>query len=67
VDQLIGSDAVFGVKSSLIVETTRVTNPDEARRLGFSSDSFHLVEYDFVLLTKEEAAFEQAKVRHAAR
>ncbi|RSH95759.1 hypothetical protein EHS25_000851 [Saitozyma podzolica] len=66
VDQLIGSDAVFGVKSSLIVETTRVTDPDEARRLGFSSDSFHLVEYDFVLLTKEEAAFEQAKVRHAA-
>lgn len=66
-DHLTGSDAVFGVKSSLIVETTRVTDAEEARRLGFSSDSFHLVEYDFALLTKEEAALEQAKVRHAAR
>jgi hypothetical protein len=60
------SDAVFGVKSSLIVETTRINDAEEARRLGFTSDSFHLVEYDFVLLSKEEAACEQAKIRHGA-
>lgn len=48
------SDPVFGVKESLTVDLSTVTDPDMARRynvpLGMS-----LLTYDFVLLTEPQA------------
>ena len=47
-DPYINSDAVFGVKRSLLASFKRITNPKLARELEFVGD-FWDVEYDFVL------------------
>lgn len=55
------SDAVFGVKSSLIVQTTLVDDEVKARELGFQHAPYHLLERDYVLLTTDQAAAEKRK------
>jgi hydroxyquinol 1,2-dioxygenase len=47
-DPYINSDAVFGVKKSLLAGFKRVNDPERARKLGFD-DEFWEVEYDFAL------------------
>jgi protocatechuate 3,4-dioxygenase beta subunit len=47
-DPYINSDAVFGVKKSLLADLRRVKDPERARQLDFADD-FWEVEYDFVL------------------
>lgn len=47
-DPYIASDAVFGVKESLLAEFRRVEDPAEAKAKGFAG-SFFDVEHDFVL------------------
>jgi catechol 1,2-dioxygenase len=47
-DPYIHSDAVFGVKESLLAEFRSTNDPDRARDLGFQG-SFWQVEHDFVL------------------
>ncbi len=50
-DPYINSDAVFGVKESLLAEFKPVDDPSRAKELGFSG-RFWEVEYDFVLAPK---------------
>ncbi len=47
-DPYIGSDAVFGVKESLLAEFKRVDNPERAAAEGFAG-AFWEVSHDFVL------------------
>ena len=47
-DPYINSDAVFGVKESLLAEFKRVDNPQRAAELSFAGP-FWEVEFDFVL------------------
>ena len=47
-DPYIGSDAVFGVKESLLAEFRWTEDPEAAKAAGFDG-SFHDVEHDFVL------------------
>jgi protocatechuate 3,4-dioxygenase beta subunit len=47
-DEYLDSDAVFGVKESLIVDFARNDDPEAADRLGFDRP-FYEVAYDFVL------------------
>jgi catechol 1,2-dioxygenase len=47
-DPYIGSDAVFGVKASLLARFDRITDAAEIARAGFDRP-FFLVEHDFVL------------------
>lgn len=55
-DVYLNSDAVFGVKKSLVVKLQTVSSEAEARAKGFAKGgSFKLLEHDFVLLTNEEA------------
>jgi protocatechuate 3,4-dioxygenase beta subunit len=50
-DPYINSDAVFGVKQSLLAEFKKVDDPARAKELEFSNP-FCSVEYDFVLARK---------------
>lgn len=50
-DPYINSDAVFGVKESLLAEFKQVDDAAQARQYGFASP-FWDVEYDFVLAEK---------------
>jgi hypothetical protein len=59
----MGSDAVFGVKSSLIVEVDKVEDPDAAKEAGFRHAPFHLMTRDFVLITSEEADEERRRTQ----
>ncbi|TDL29648.1 aromatic compound dioxygenase [Rickenella mellea] len=55
-DEYLNSDAVFGVKKSLVVKLKTVESDADARAKGFAKGgSFKLLEHDFVLLTEEEA------------
>ncbi|KAJ7609021.1 intradiol ring-cleavage dioxygenase [Roridomyces roridus] len=56
-DPWITSDAVFGVKSSLIVDMTEETDAEVARARGFkdTQKSHKVLKQDFVLATPEEA------------
>jgi len=55
-DKWLSSDAVFGVKSSLVVDLKVVDNEEEAQRRGFpNGKAFKLLQYDFVLVPSEEA------------
>ncbi|KAF7371118.1 Intradiol ring-cleavage dioxygenase [Mycena sanguinolenta] len=55
-DPYITSDAVFGVKSSLIVETTTETDVEVTRARGFKEATTHeVLKHDFILATVEEA------------
>jgi catechol 1,2-dioxygenase len=47
-DPYINSDAVFGVKESLLAEFRKVSDPDKARAAGFDGEYWD-VEHDFVL------------------
>lgn len=55
------SDAVFGVKSSLVVSVQEITDEASAKALGFKSGPYYLLERDFVLITVEEAEAEKRK------
>jgi hypothetical protein len=59
----MSSDAVFGVKSSLIVEANKVEDPESAKEAGFRHAPFYLMTRDFVLITSEEAEQERRKTR----
>jgi hypothetical protein len=48
------TDAVFGVKESLIIDFETVTDTSMADRYGVSSGCA-LIQYDFVLVDKDEA------------
>ena len=50
-DPYIDSDAVFGVKQSLLAEFKKVDDPARAKELEFSNP-FWSVEYDFALARK---------------
>lgn len=52
-DPYIDSDAVFGVKESLLAEFTRVVDARRAEELGFRNGWFWEVEHDFVLARTE--------------
>ncbi|KIM91646.1 hypothetical protein PILCRDRAFT_810927 [Piloderma croceum F 1598] len=63
-DQFLASDAVFGVKKSLIVKFRDVNDEAEARRRGFpKGGSFKLLEFDIVLASKEEWSATQAQLQ----
>lgn len=55
-DLYIESDAVFGVKESLLAEFRRIEDLERALGLGFSSGWFCEVEHDFVLARRGEDA-----------
>ncbi|KAJ7498101.1 intradiol ring-cleavage dioxygenase [Mycena galericulata] len=56
-DPYITSDVVFGVKTSLIVDTTTETDIEVTRARGFKGATSHkVVKQDFVLATVEEGA-----------
>ncbi|KAI5115694.1 hypothetical protein M0805_002837 [Coniferiporia weirii] len=60
------SDAVFGVKRSLVVKLDSVTSESEARAKGFANgDTFKLLKHDFVLVTEEES--KATRAQHASR
>ncbi|KAF9652656.1 aromatic compound dioxygenase [Thelephora ganbajun] len=55
-DKWLSSDAVFGVKSSLVVGLKDIDDEEEARRRGFpKGKAFKLLQRDFVLVPSEEA------------
>ncbi|KAK7031702.1 Intradiol ring-cleavage dioxygenase [Favolaschia claudopus] len=55
-DPYLSSDAVFGVKSSLIVDTTTETDVEVTRKRGFKEATSHQVlKHNFVLATVDEA------------
>lgn len=60
-DPYITSDAVFGVKSSLICELQPVYDDEKAKSLGFKKAPYWNLDWDFVLLTKEQAEVEKRK------
>ncbi|KAI1936674.1 hypothetical protein LOZ52_006748 [Ophidiomyces ophidiicola] len=52
-DPFESSDAVFGVKSSLVVDTTTVTDPEMAAKYGVPLETA-LITHDFVLVSEED-------------
>lgn len=61
-DPYITSDAVFGVKKSLVVNLSDVEDPAEARKRGFPQDKkFKLLQFDIILVTEAESAAAQAQ------
>ncbi|KAM0249721.1 hypothetical protein ACHAQJ_008923 [Trichoderma viride] len=53
-DPYENSDAVFGVKSSLVIDLGTVNNEALAKKHGVELGT-SLIEYDFILVTKAEA------------
>jgi hypothetical protein len=53
-DPYESSDAVFGVKDTLVVQLSRVTDEAMAQQYGVAVGC-GLLQYDFVLVTKEQA------------
>ncbi|KAA1472435.1 aromatic compound dioxygenase [Dentipellis sp. KUC8613] len=67
-DDYLSSDAVFGVKKSLVVTYNQVDDEAEARKRGFPTGSkFKLLTFDIILVTNEEsqAALAQRAKEHA--
>lgn len=61
-DKYITSDAVFGVKSSLVCELKYVEDTQRSSKLGFINGApFWELQWDFVLQTVEEAAAEKRR------
>lgn len=60
-DDFLRSDAVFGVKTSLVLDLKQIHDPTRAKTLGFArnEEPFWLCHYDLVLPTVQEA--EQAR------
>jgi hypothetical protein len=54
-DPYIFSDAVFGVKDSLIVDP-RVVDAKTAAKYGVQAEKYCMIEYDFTLVTENEAS-----------
>ncbi|GAA6036593.1 hypothetical protein JCM8097_001242 [Rhodosporidiobolus ruineniae] len=54
-DPYLQSDAVFAVKSSLIVDPVYVQDEEEAKKRGFPHGPYYHLQHDYVLLTLEEA------------
>ncbi|KAJ3485594.1 hypothetical protein NLI96_g4850 [Meripilus lineatus] len=55
-DDYLSSDAVFGVKKSLVVHLTEVNDDAEARKRGFpKGGSFKLLNFDIVLVSEAES------------
>jgi catechol 1,2-dioxygenase len=54
-DPYINSDAVFGVKESLLAEFRWIEDPERAKAVGFDGP-FWDVEFDFVLAREDKAA-----------
>lgn len=52
-DPYISSDAVFGVKQSLIVDLNKVADPEISKKYDVNEQDW-LIKYDFVLATKDE-------------
>jgi hypothetical protein len=48
-DPYINSDAVFGVKESLLAEFKKRTDTEKMREYEFAGDHYYDVEHDFVL------------------
>lgn len=64
-DPYESSDAVFGVKDSLVVDLTKVTDEATAQKYGVEVGC-RLLKYDFVLVTKEETmALREKNAREA--
>ncbi|PWN53931.1 intradiol ring-cleavage dioxygenase [Violaceomyces palustris] len=61
-DEYLYSDAVFGVKSKLVCSLKTITDEERVRDLGFKKGPVQLLEWDFVLVTKEQAKREREKV-----
>ncbi|KAF7761431.1 hypothetical protein Agabi119p4_9423 [Agaricus bisporus var. burnettii] len=62
-DKFLGSDVVFGVKSSLAVDLEYVKDPKAALSRGFpQARPHHALHYDFVLATPEEGANAREKL-----
>lgn len=59
--RILRSDAVFGVKSSLIVDTELIEDDARAKQLGFKHGPFHYLKKDYVLMTKDQAVEEKKK------
>ena len=51
-DPYIDSDAVFGVKKSLIADFNRVDDPARIAKIGFEGNHYLDVEFDFILAPK---------------
>ncbi|BEI86277.1 hypothetical protein CcaverHIS002_0605640 [Cutaneotrichosporon cavernicola] len=66
-DIFLSSDAVFGVKSSLVEDPKKVTDPAEARKAGFKKDEFYLCDRDFILITEQQAQEELVKAKAQAK
>ncbi|KAK4705464.1 hypothetical protein P7C70_g735, partial [Phenoliferia sp. Uapishka_3] len=60
-DDYLKSDAVFGVKSSLVCDVKEITDEASAKALGFRHAPYYLLDRDFVLITTEEAEIEKRK------
>lgn len=58
---LVCRDAVFGVKSSLVVDLEEIHDDERAKALGFKSAPYYLLERDWKLLSVEEAEVEKKK------
>lgn len=54
-DPYESTDAVFGVKDSLIVEVQTVEDKDQAKQFGVDVGTA-LIKYDFVLVTEQAVA-----------
>ncbi|KAJ7065439.1 intradiol ring-cleavage dioxygenase [Mycena amicta] len=67
-DPYLYSDAVFGVKTSLIVDTTTEDDPDVTRQRGFKNATSHKVlKQDFVLANVEEGEAARKKIAAEAK
>jgi len=64
-DKYLKTDAVFGVKKSLIVNLTEVASDEEARSKGFKKGPFKYLKHDFVLVREDEA--EQARAARRSK
>ena len=60
-DDYIGSDAVFGVKSSLICNLTPSYDDEKAKKLGFKQAPFWELDWNFILQSKDQALVEKKK------
>jgi len=61
-DKWLSSDAVFGVKKSLVVDLKDIDNEEEAQRRGFpKGKTFKLLQRDFVLVPSVEAEVARQK------
>lgn len=54
-DPYESTDAVFGVKNSLVVEVQKVENADQAKQYGVELGT-SLIKYDFVLVNENAVA-----------